>query len=87
MYVTMEINETLGNKYTQSERGELWVVKHASELNVLASFPAHFQAPGNEAANVPAECMQVKLPGILGITLTVLNVMLSMQIAHVQLRF
>ena len=42
VYVTIEINGpgTLGNECTQSERGEFWVVKHASESNVLASFPA-----------------------------------------------
>ena len=38
MYVAMEINETLGNKDAQSECGEVWVVKPASELN--ASFLA-----------------------------------------------
>ena len=59
VFVTMEISETLGYKCTQSERGEFWVVKHASESNVLASFPAPFRAPGNEATNIPAEWMQV----------------------------
>ena len=59
MYVTMEINETLGNECTQSERGEFRVVKHASESNVLTSFPAPFEAPVNEATNIPAECMRV----------------------------
>ena len=62
MYVTMEINETLGNKCTQSEHGELWVVNLASESNVLANSQPPFRAPGNEAVNVPAECVRVNCP-------------------------
>ena len=66
--VAMEINETLGNKDAQSECGELWVVKPASESN--ATFPQFPSLPSKHLGMRLQMYLQNgmdagKLPGIL----------------------